>query len=194
VGFIGNGSTQFHPSINLATEEVDISHKEYVKAVKEIHLAEPGTTWRDLGKFSMNAGIGTLTEISSTSAWGEVKMLQAILVKGKIAYILTAAVLKKDYPGMQQEILKSLQSLSLHPNLIAAIPSDNQQVKFNQIFSSLGKFATDEDISRLQKSQWEQFQKEVGELSQEIGSHWQFLALQEGYTKIYFSTPSGDSL
>lgn len=185
VGFIGNGSTQFHPSINLASEEVDISQKEYVKAVKEIHLAEPGTKWRDLGKFSMNAGVGILTEISSTSVWGEVKMLQAILVQKKTAYILTAAVLKKDYPGLQKEILKSLQSFSLHPTLIAALPSEQLQDQFKQIFSTLGIFTEEGDVSHLQKSQWEQYQKQVTELYPEMGSHWQFLALREGHTKIY---------
>ena len=121
IGFIGEGSSKFHPSINLAVEEIDISLKEYVKAVKEIHLDEKNTTWRDLAKFTMKGGSGRLTEITSPSAWGDVKMLQAILVSGKTAYILTAAALKKEYPEIQKEILQSLQSLDLQPDLFASI-------------------------------------------------------------------------
>ena len=189
VGFIGNGSTQFHPSINLAIEDVDTSQREYVKAVKEIHLADPKTTWRDLGKFTMKAGVGNLTEISSSSAWGEVKMLQAILVQNKKAYILTAAVLKKDYTRFQKEILESLQSLSLYPDLIAALPNENQRIKFKQLFAVLGKFSADADVSHLQKTQWEQVQKEVIEDYPEMGGHWHFLVLREGYEKIYLSAP-----
>ena len=185
VGFIGDGSTQFHPSINLAVEEVDLSQKEYVKGVKQIHLAAPKTSWTNLGHFSMQAGVGTLTEIANTSPWGEVKMLQAILVKDNTAYILTAAALKKEYPQLQKEILKSLQSLSLCPNLIAAIPDPDAQSRFQQLFASLGQFLADEDVAARQKSQWKELQRTVIEQHSDMGSHWQFLALQEGYAKIY---------
>lgn len=189
VGFVGEGTTQFHPSINLAIEEVDLSQKEYVKAVKEIHVSDPHTTWRNLGKFSMKAGVGNLTEITSTSAWGTVKMLQAILVKDNKAYILTAAFLKQDYPQFQKEILESLHSLSLHPNLAKALPTEEQQMKFAQFLEGLGKFSPEADLSNTQKMQWEQMQKEVVESYPEMGSHWHFLALREGYEKIYSRAP-----
>ena len=80
VGFLGKGSTAFRPSINLAIEEIDTNLKEYMLAVKEIHLAQAGTTWRDLGKFKTKSGTGRLTEIGVISPHGSIKMLQMILV------------------------------------------------------------------------------------------------------------------
>src|SRR5579872_5748842 len=70
VGFIGKGTGEFRPSINLAEEDVDVSLKEYVKAVKELQLADPTTKWRDLGKLPMQSGTGRLTEMSNSSPWG----------------------------------------------------------------------------------------------------------------------------
>ncbi len=114
MGFVGKGSAVFRPSINLATEEeVDVSLKEYVKAVKELQLADPMTKWRDLGKFAMEGGTGRLIEMTSPSPWGEVKVFQAFLVADQTAYILTAAVLKEDLPKLQSQLLASLRSLTL---------------------------------------------------------------------------------
>lgn len=187
VGFIGKGSTPFNPSINLAIEEIDISQKEYIKAVKEVHLSEPNTTWRNLGKFSMKAGMGNLSEISSSSPWGDIKMLQAIFVQGKTAYILTAAVLKKEYPKFQKEIIESLRSFSLQPDLIHVLP-DEQQKPFNEIFTSLGHFEGN-DLQLQQKAQWEQLNQIVAECTG-AGNYWRFLILQEGHEKIYNRDPS----
>ena len=105
VGFLGKGSTDFRPSINIAFEDVDVPLKEYVKAVKKIQTAQPKTQWTDLGKFPMKAGTGRLTEITTSTPWGEIKMLQALFVKHGKAYILTGAVLKQDLPKFQAELL-----------------------------------------------------------------------------------------
>ena len=181
VGFVGAGSTPFRPSVSLSTEEIDSSLKEYVKAVKELHLADPGTAWRDLGKFSMVAGTGRLVEISSSSPWGPVKILQAIFVlDGKMAYILTATALKKEFPLLQKEILQSLQSLSLQPSLVSALADASKKEKLEALFSDLGNVSEEE-----KKTQWEQVKKEILQGYPEMGSHWHFLALKEGYAKIH---------
>lgn len=193
IGFIGKGSTQFRPSINLAFEEVeDVSLKEYLKAVKELHLAQTNTKWRDLGKFPMQAGEGRLTEITSVSAWGEVKMLQAIVLKENIAYILTAAVVKPDLPKFQAEILKSFQSLNLVPDLFSPIKNDQKRLELRDLFSSLGHFSNGETPEEQQK-QWELLQKRIAEDASYMGNHWQFLVLKEGHERIYSSPSSSDA-
>ncbi len=139
IGFIGKGSSEFRPSINLAFEEIDISLKEYLKAVKETHLLEPGTKWRDLGKFNFQAGIGRLTEINSSSPWGEVKILQALFVKDQTAYILTAACLKEDFPKIQSSLLTSLQSLRLSPDLFTPLVDLSKREALEKIFTECKK-------------------------------------------------------
>lgn len=183
IGFVGKGTSLFRPSINLALEDVDTPLKEYVKAVKQIHLSEPNTKWRDLGKFPMNGGEGRLTEITSLSPLGEVKILQAIYVKDQTAYILSAAVLKEDLLKIQSQLLKSFQSLRIVPDLFASLPEAKKQAELHDLFATLGNSLSDEE----RQKQLERCQKALAAKFPEMGEHWQFLALKEGYKKTYSS-------
>ena len=180
VGFIGSGSNFFHPSINLATEEFEGTLKEYLKAVKAIHTGEPKTTWRDLGKFAMRGGEGRLTEISSPSPFGDVKLLQAILLKEHTAYILTAAVLKKDFSHLQNEILASLRSLSFHADLFSPLLDPERKAHMERLFANLRSLDTEK-----KKEEWERLQKEVIQGCPEMGGHWHYLALKEAHGRIF---------
>lgn len=177
IGFIGQGSGEFRPSINLATEDVDVSLAKYVQAVKELHLSNPTAKWRDLGKLQMGSGPGRLTELSNTTPWGEIKILQAFFVKDEKAYILTAAVLREDFPKFQKELLKSFQSLALVEELWTPITDLEKRSEFESFFTHLG--STDK-----KEAEWETLQNKVNALAA-LGPYWQFLALQEGRAKIY---------
>lgn len=177
VGFLGKGSSSvFRPSINLAVEEIDGTLKEYVKAVKEIHLAEPKIQWRDLGKFTTRAGEGRLTEISKPSAFGEMKIFQAMVVKENKAYILTAALLQEDLSKFRPAILESFHSLSLVPDLWAPIQDGAQQKEIQDLFASFHKTG---DLE-VQKQKL----KQQVEAHADLGPYWQFLALKEGLSKL----------
>jgi len=180
IGFIGKGSTLFRPSINLALEEVDVNLKEYVKAVKEIHLSDPNTKCRDLGKFEMQAGEGRLLDITCTTAHGEIKQFQGLFVKDNIAYILTIAVLKEDLPKYQSEMIKSIQSLSLIPDLYTPLADPQQRTELKDFFVKMESDLPQES----KKKQLEEMQKRLVEKYSQIGPHWQFLVLNEGVSKI----------
>ena len=177
IGFIGKGSTDFRPSINLATEEVNLSLKEYVKVVKELHLQDPQVKLRDLGKFSMKGGKGQLLEMSNPSPFGEMKLLQAILVKKGTAYILTAAVLKKEFTKFQKDLLIALESLDLAKDIWSPIQNVELKDKLKSLFSSLGSVESKD-------KEWKTFQKEILAIDS-LGPYWKFLALKEGKHKIY---------
>jgi len=177
IGFLGKGSGEFRPSINLAVEEVDVSLKEYVKAVKELQLAEPTVKWRDLGKFQMKSGEGRIAEMTNTSPWGEIKILQAFFVAGDQAYILTAAILKEDFLKFQNQILKSFESLTVAENFWSPIADPAKRAEFEALFSSLG-------VTEEHDAEWETLQRQVVSHSS-LGPYWQFLVLQEGHAKIY---------
>lgn len=185
VSFILNGTFKFRPSINLATEKIDVSLKEYVQAVKEIHLKEPNTKWHDLGKFTMKGGVGRLTEISSQTPYGEVKILQAILIHKKMAYILTATALKNEFSNLLNEILSSLQSLSLQEDIFSAVQDHTKQKKLQDLFATLGHLPCDINPEIAKHRQTEKLQQEILNNYPEMGSHWQYLALKEGLLKIH---------
>jgi hypothetical protein len=180
IGFLGKGSTPFRPSVNMAIEEIDVGLQEYLKAVKAIHVGELGTTWRDLGKFNTRAGAGRLTEISTTSPLGPVKMLQLIVVSGKAAYILTGAAIKDDFLRFQEAFMKTFQSFRLGEGLFSTLPPEKKK-RFESFFFELGQSAA-EEADRVAK--WTELQALVNQESQE-GSYWQVLVLKSGREKIY---------
>jgi len=184
VGFLGKGSTAFRPSVNLAIEEIDVSLKEYLKAVKEIHLGTAGTTWRDLGKFKTRSGEGRLTEIGTNSPLGSIKMLQMIVVSGHTAYILTGASIKEDFLRFQETFMKTFQSLRLAGDLFSPLPEAKKK-QFEAFFSKLGQSIADD---RERKAKWADLQKLVIQEGPEMGNYWQILVLKSGREKIYSDT------
>lgn len=181
VGFLGKGSTPFRPSINMAIEIIDVNAKEYLKAVKEIHLAEPETSWRDLGRFTTKAGEARLTEITNQGAAGEIKMLQMILVKGSYAYILTGAAIKQDYLNMQGIFTKTFQSFALTEDLISLL-SQSTADQVRHLLCEKEVKAKDKDG---QRQDWEFLQKIAEKESSRLGKYWQLLILKQGYETVY---------
>ncbi len=108
---IGQSST-YPPSINLATENYSGTFKEYLKIVRSIG-EQRGSNWKDLGAFKTNAGEGRLTQLDTKSEWGEVRMINLILLKNGIVYILTAAALKSEFAGYYQVFFDTLRSLQI---------------------------------------------------------------------------------
>lgn len=183
IGFLGKGTGEFRPSINLAMEEdIDISLKEYVKTVKELQAAENSSQVRDLGPFPIQAGQGRLLEITNPSPWGDIKVLQLLFVQDKKAYVLTAAVLKEDFLKFQKEILKSFRSLTLTEDLFSIIDDAQKRNDFYAFFTKLGK--TEE-----KDREWENLQTKASQFAH-LGPYWVFLLLQEGHARIYSSTAS----
>ncbi len=180
IGFIGKGSTSFRPSINLAFEDDAVNLKEYVKSVKKIHLSDPNTKCRDLGKFNMRAGEGHLLDITVSASHGEIKQYQALFVKDNRAYILTIAVLKEDLPQFQSAMIQSLQTLNLIPDLYAPL-DEKQKAELRDFFARL----ENGDVSlESKKKQLERMQQTLAEKFAQIGPHWHYLVLSEGVSRI----------
>jgi len=177
IGFLGKGSSEFRPSINLATEAgVETSLKGYVKAVKEQHKADSGTGVRDLGAFPMKCGNGQLIELTSPSPCGPIRILQALFVKEGTAYILTAAALKSEFVSLQKELLQSFSTLTFTDDLFSEIPDAKKRENFTAFFNTLGKEEKEEN--------WKKLQQRISEFA-DLGAYWVFLVLQEGHAKIY---------
>jgi hypothetical protein len=171
VGFVGKGSSNFHPSINLSSEKtVRCTLPEYIKSVKAIHLSQPGTSWRDLGPLKMKAGTGRLIEVRTADR----VLLQAIYLADEMAYILTSAVSIKDFLSMQQEILASFKSFDLVNDLWSLL----KEAKIR-----------DQILSLIEAKEWKNLRQLIEKETSSMGKYWQFLALQEAYGKMYPNQP-----
>ncbi len=180
IGFLGKGSSPFRPSINLATEEVFVGLKQYVKAARAMHLEEPGMTWRDLGKFTTQSGEGRLIEITRESPLGVVKMLQLLLVKDNTAYIATGAASKSDFLACQAVFTKTFQTLTIADHLFSLLPEEHR-APLETFFKALATGAFSESEK---KALWVDLQQMVLE-KKDMGGQWQFLVLKEGREKLY---------
>ncbi len=181
VGFLGKGKTEFRPSLNLAIEQVDLSLKAYVKIVREIHETEMNIPWRDLGEFTFRGGKGRLGEVTSQSPFGEVKMLQGILVKGGYAYILTGAALKDDFAENRADIIKALRSMNLVSDLFSPIANQEHREDLRGRFEQYLAL----DSQERRQEEWDELQKFVTDEYASLGSHWHYLVLKEGYQQIF---------
>lgn len=113
---IGKGKGSFPPSINLAVEPFAGTTEDYLKIVKRLNQKNEGH-WRELGPLKSAAGTLQLSQLDSSSEWGSVRMIHAIIVADGNAYILTAASIKEEFFNYQKDFFRSFSSFSLKKEL-----------------------------------------------------------------------------
>lgn len=126
---VGKGKSSYPPSLNLATEKFSGSLRDYLKIVKQINEAKK-ILWKDLGTVRTIAGNANLSQIETSTEWGQVKMMHAIIVKDRVAYILTAAALKDEFPDFYKNFFSSIQSLRINNDLYETINDQKLRSKF----------------------------------------------------------------
>lgn len=103
------------PCISLGTDYYQGELKDYLKIVKQINDVK-GDEWKDLGKIQTEAGEASLSQVNAKTQWGEMRMMHAILLHDGIAYILTTAALKEDFPAYYKEFFQAMRSLKFIDN------------------------------------------------------------------------------
>jgi hypothetical protein len=78
------------PSINISTENVQISLAQYIQEIKKLYSRERTNRFRDLGDYQLGNLRGHLIELDTKGKWGEARILQLICIDNDIAYIITA--------------------------------------------------------------------------------------------------------
>lgn len=111
--YIGAGKTQFTPSINLASEETTLMPEEYLALAKSYHQGQGGTQCKQLGMVDTRAGKAHLLQIDRPTQWGNVRFIQAVLVRDHKAYVVTATCLQEEFSSLSSLIFKSIQSFSI---------------------------------------------------------------------------------
>lgn len=172
VAFIGKSSSALAPTINLATEPVTISLPAYVEAVRKIHAADPNTKWRDLGHFDTQLGQGALTELETATEQGKARLMQLMVVKEGLAYILTACALKEEFPKYYKLFDEALQSLQEVDDLAMCYPLHKRE----ELKGVLAACTDEAHMGELE-------QKIIHDFT-EMGPYWQILLLSEARAKL----------
>ncbi len=109
---IGKSKHSFTPSINIAVEETSSSLENYMREAKLYHEAQKNTQCSALGKLATHAGQAELLQIDTMTQWGRVRFIQAIMIKEKIAYVITATCLFDEFSSLSSPIFKSIQTFN----------------------------------------------------------------------------------
>lgn len=111
--YLYKDKTGFSPSINMAIEKIDSSESKYIKAIKANYNGKANYTVSEFPKVSTKSGKAHLFQIDKKQPFGDIRILQMILVQKETAYIVTACALKKEFPTLEKEFLKTFSSFSL---------------------------------------------------------------------------------
>ena len=102
----------FASTINLALEETDLSTSEYLLEVEKIHRS-PSKHLSTLGTMETSAGKMHVFQIDEKLAWADLRMLQAIIVKNNVAYVVTATTEESQFASVITPLLESIKSFSI---------------------------------------------------------------------------------
>lgn len=171
-GFVGPSKSTIRPSINLAKEECSISLEEYVKAAKKLHNEDNQMSIRDLKSFSSNNQKVHLLELTKTTQFGKIKMLQAITIKEKNAYILTAAASGSDFLEIYKELIMSIKSIFFTEDLISSITDEIKRKKIIKLIENLHN-------SKNSKKDFNNFQNTILKDYKNLGLLWQTYILKQ---------------
>lgn len=172
VAFLKPSGKELPAHINLAVEEGVSSLSGYVAEVKKIHEADPTNRWRDLGKFQTPAGEARLTELETKSQWGEVRQLQLLFVKNRVAYIITASAPREEFSKFYQDVQYAFRSLNVTSDLIDSLPKLEKRAALKQL------------CKNLKKENWVEFQDKIIHDFADLGPYWQALMLQSQQEKL----------
>ena len=179
--FIGKSSNYLLPSVNLATEEVNVSLKTYVDIVKKDCESDPNCLFRDLGQYNTSLGEGRLTEREVKTQWGVSRQVQLMVIKDQRAYILTAGALKEEFSRHYQDFEAVLKSLTITNDLAEGVTSPEKKELLSSLIKDLYQRgqAADFDSNIFQKESWLPFQQKIINDFTEMGPYWQILMLRD---------------
>ncbi len=107
--------TKFTPSINVASEETDQSLADYVDTAKLYHESEGETHVTKLGQIPTRAGQAQLLQIDRRTDFGTVRFLQAAVIKGDVAYVVTATCLRDEFATYCSNFFDAIKSFEVIP-------------------------------------------------------------------------------
>ncbi len=128
---IGKGKTEFPPSMNLGIDRHEGTLKTYLAKIKEINTSQ-GIEWKDLGTIQTEAGTASLSQIDTTTEWGDVRLMHTILLADGQAYILTASALKEEFPLFYKDFFAAMRSLKLNRGYLEMVKVPAKQAELQK--------------------------------------------------------------
>lgn len=170
---VGEGSSHFPPSINLATETFQGSLRDYLRIMKKINDVD-GSVWKDLGTIKTNAGNASLSQVDLKNQWGEIREMHVVLKKKNTIYIITSAALREDFSKYYKDFFEAMRSIKINKEFDELVTSPSLREELLKKIAAL-KIAAQRDSfdsEDFQKNEWEPFKKFLNTKFSSLGTKW----------------------
>lgn len=178
MGFVARSHEPFRASMNLGFEKIQVSEKEYLEAVEKRFKYERQHQWKSLGQVETKAGLAHLSQMHTKHGFGQTTSLQAILILGETAFVITALSLKEDFSSYFSAFLESIKSFSFLNSPIDHL-SDKQIKLFeerkNSLLQAIRKTASKSPSSHAQKKHFVAFEKFLDKEYKSEGPGWKMM-------------------
>lgn len=196
---IGKGEHEFPPSINLGAHAFSGNIKQYLKIMKESNAAK-GYEWKDLGNIKTEAGTASLSQVDMKTQWGVVREMHVLFIKNGMAYLLTVASLKEEFPAFYKEFFDTMRSFNINKDVFEMVTDFKKQQTlkkaYNQVIDSFdilveqatktepGANPTDNrktifDSESFQKESWTPFITFLNKEYSNMGTQWRDNVLKQ---------------
>jgi hypothetical protein len=194
---VGKGPSSFPPSMNLNVQSYNGTLKQYLKVVKETNESQ-GYEWKDLGTIRTEAGNASLSQFDHKSQWGVIRMMQVIMIKNRMVYILSASALADEFSMFYKDFFAAMRSLRVTKDPVDMLTSSQQKTQLrnatqnlkNQWQTEITKKRSEDnkgnpnDIKTtvfnspdFQKSAWVPFKEMISQKYGMMGADWQTIVL-----------------
>lgn len=113
VVYVGPSKNQFTPSINIACENTDLSCEKYIELAKKYHESTGDARCKFMGSIATQAGSASILQIDRSTQWGNIRFMQAILIRSNVAYVVTTTCLQEEFAALSSQFLRSIQSFTI---------------------------------------------------------------------------------
>ena len=108
----GQGQYEVPPTVNIAVEQLpqDTGPQKYLECVQAIYSTNPLARYTHLGALPGGREPLELVQVQLSTAWGEMELLQGILIRDGKAFIITASARQEEFCEQLPIFIRALQS------------------------------------------------------------------------------------
>jgi hypothetical protein len=121
------------PTVVLAVEKTTVDLRTYLQNCIEDHEAHVDSTCKKLGSIQTASGPASLLQVDRLTKWGEMRMLQSVILLDDTAYVMTATALQEEFPQYYKEFFGAIQSIKIREGLFTKVqdPDLRDKIEFN---------------------------------------------------------------
>jgi hypothetical protein len=110
----GEGRAEVPPTVNIAVEQLPAATttQHYLECVRALYESNPLANYSYLGALPGGRTPLELVQVQLTTPWGDMELLQGILIQNDKAFIVTASARQDEFCEQLPTFIRALQSFN----------------------------------------------------------------------------------